>query len=100
MAGSPPASRSPYLVYARKVTGGFRFGTLSRNRARGPPGPPRPAAMRSDPPRREAAAHRALRYRAGLEELQQVVRPARLVADAGGGQAAEGLAAHDGAGGP
>src|SRR5450756_2128385 len=42
--------------------------------------------------RREPAAHRVLRRHARLEELQQVVRPARLRADAAHLEAAERLA--------
>ena len=61
--------------------------------------PKPPASRAADALRREAAPHRVLRDRARLQELQQVVGPARLVADAGQRQAAEGVAADDGAGG-
>src|SRR5438270_40169 len=58
---------------------------------------------RRPPPRlglvgREALAPRVLADRAGLEELQQVVGPTGLRADARHAEAAEGLTADDGAG--
>src|SRR5690349_15133761 len=48
---------------------------------------------------RKAAAHRILRNRARFEELQQVVRPASLIAGAAETQAAERVPSHHGAGG-
>ena len=48
---------------------------------------------------REAAAHRVFADRARLKELQQVVGPAGLVADATELEAAERVPADDGAGG-
>src|SRR4051794_690283 len=48
--------------------------------------------------RREAAAHRVLRNRARLEELQQVVRTASLIAGAAELEAAERMVPHDSAG--
>jgi len=47
---------------------------------------------------REAAAHRVLRNRAWQDELQEIVRPAGLAADARHLETAKGLAVNDGSG--